>query len=61
MTSRPLSVRSFDAGDRMIDADLIAGTEAAALFERLLADPRAAYLQAHYARRGCFAARVERA
>jgi hypothetical protein len=61
MASRPLSVRSFDAEHRMIDADLAIGVPAEALFERLLADPRAAYLQAHYARRGCFAARVERA
>ena len=61
LARRPLSVRAFDADHMMIDADLIDGADAAALFERLLADPRAAYLQAHYARRGCYAARVERA
>ena len=61
LARRPLSVRAFDAEHMMIDADLVDGGEAAALFERLLADPRAAYLQAHYARRGCYAARVERA
>jgi hypothetical protein len=57
---RPLSVRAFDADHLMTDADLADGAEAGALFERLLADPRVAYLHAHYARRGCFAARVER-
>ena len=61
LARRPLSVRAFDAEHMMIDADLTDGAEAAALFERLLADPRTAYLQAHYARRGCYAARVERA
>jgi hypothetical protein len=58
---RPLSVRAFDAEHMMIDADLTPGAEAAALFDRLLEDPRTTYLQAHYARRGCYAARVERA
>ncbi|HEX8570292.1 MAG TPA: DUF1203 domain-containing protein [Caulobacteraceae bacterium] len=61
LARRPLSVRAFDPDHMMIDADLTPGEDAAALFERLLADPRAAYLQAHYARRGCYAARVERA
>ena len=60
LARRPLSVRAFDADHMMIDADLVDGAEAGALFERLLADPRAAYLQAHYARRGCYAAREER-
>jgi hypothetical protein len=57
---RPLSVRAFDADHLMTDADLVDGAEAGALFERLLGDPQVAYLHAHYARRGCFAARVER-
>ena len=61
LARRPLSVRAFDADHMMIDADLTPGEDAAALFERLLADPRTAYLHAHYARRGCYAARVERA
>jgi hypothetical protein len=37
------------------------GREAEALIERLLANPQAAYVHAHYAKRGCFAARIERA
>ena len=61
LATRPLSVRAFDADHRMIDADLVEGARAGELFERLLADPRAAYLHAHYARRGCYAARIERA
>jgi hypothetical protein len=28
--------------------------------ERLFANPRSAYIHVHYARRGCYAARVDR-
>jgi Protein of unknown function (DUF1203) len=61
MRARPLSLRAFDAGDMMVDADLAEGAEAEGLIERLLADERIAYIQAHYARRGCYAGRIERA
>jgi hypothetical protein len=44
----------------MIDADVVDGTQAAPLFERLLANPQASYLQVHNAERGCYSARVER-
>ena len=57
---RPLSLRAFDADHMMIDADLCEGTEAETLIERLLDDPRTAYIQAHFARRGCYAALIER-
>ena len=59
--TRLVSVRAFDASDMMIDADVVEGTHAAELFERLLADPHASYLHVHNARRGCYAARVKRA
>lgn len=45
----------------MIDADLAEGPEAERTIERMLADPGVAYLHAHYARPGCFAARIDRA
>jgi hypothetical protein len=61
MQRRTLSVRAFTADHMMTDADLVDGKDAARLFERLLADPKVAYLQAHYAKRGCYAARIERA
>jgi hypothetical protein len=60
LRTRLLSIRAFDAQDMMIDADVVQGTDAAELIVRLLADPRAAYLHAHYARRGCYAALIER-
>jgi len=61
MRRRTLSLRAFDRDDFMVDADLCEGTEAERLIARLLTEPRVAYLHAHYARRGCYAARVERA
>ena len=59
--SRLVAVRAFDAADMMIDAEVVEGTQAAELFERFLSNPAASYLQVHNARRGCYAARVERA
>jgi hypothetical protein len=58
---RPLSLRAFDAADRMVEAELAAPGAHAAAIERLLGAPQVAYLQAHYARMGCYAARIERA
>lgn len=58
---RTLSIRAFDADDLMTDADLCEGVAAAALIEKLFQDARVQYLHAHFARRGCFAARIERA
>jgi hypothetical protein len=58
---RTLSVRAYDADGMMVDAGLVEGAQAEPLFERLLARPGVAYLHVHNAKRGCFAARVERA
>jgi hypothetical protein len=45
----------------MIDAEVCEGALAAETFERFLANPQTSYLQVHNARRGCYAARIERA
>ena len=58
---RPLSVRAYDSADEMVDAEVVEGREAAPLIERYLARPDVAYLHLHFARRGCFACRVDRA
>lgn len=58
---RPISLRAFDAAHAMIDADLVDGHAIETVIARFLEDPRTAYLHAHYARRGCYAARIERA
>jgi hypothetical protein len=59
MRIRPLSLRAFTAGGEMIDADLAEGDAIESTILRLLAAPNVAYLHAHYAKRGCYAARVE--
>ena len=58
---RPISFRAFDASGFMVGADLVDGVDLEAAIERLLADPAAAYIHAHYAKRGCYAARIDRA
>lgn len=60
LARRTLSLRGFDGAHMMIEADLVEGAEAAALIERFFANENVAYIHAHYARRGCFAAIVER-
>jgi hypothetical protein len=60
MRSRMLSLRAFDAAHLMVDAELVDGREAEAAIARLFAQPGVAYLQAHYATRGCYAARIDR-
>lgn len=61
MRVRLLSLRGFDAQDFIVDADVVDGREAERVIERLLADPRVAYVHAHYAKHGCYAARIDRA
>jgi hypothetical protein len=57
---RPISLRAFDHDDLMVDADIVDGQAIESLIERFLADPRVAYLHAHFAKRGCYAARIDR-
>ena len=61
MRRRLLSLRAFDAAGMMIAADVTEGASLDDLIARLFADTNAAYLHAHYARQGCFAARIDRA
>ena len=61
LRTRLLAIRAFDAGHMMIDAEVCEGVEAADMFERFLANPQTSYLHVHNAKRGCYAARVERA
>jgi hypothetical protein len=45
----------------LVNADLVDGRELEGKIEQLFAEPRIAYLQLHFAKPGCYAARVERA
>ncbi len=58
---RPISLRAFSETGMMLDADLADGADLAPLIERFFANPDVACLHAHYARRGCYAARIVRA
>jgi hypothetical protein len=61
LRTRTMSLRAFDAAHMMVDAELVEGRDLEPAILRLLHDPRAAYLHAHFATRGCYAARIERA
>jgi len=57
---RQISLRAFDADDLMVDADVVDGRDMESIIERFFANPHIAYIQAHYAKRGCYAARIDR-
>jgi hypothetical protein len=61
LRKRTLAVRAFDGNAMMVGTELIDGAKLESAIERLLGDPRAAYLHIHFAAPGCYAARVERA
>ena len=61
LRSRLLSVRAFDAAGMMIDAEVVEGTALESAIDRLLGNPAAQALHAHYAKRGCYAGRIVRA
>ena len=58
---RLLALRAFDKDGMMRAADIVEGARADALIATLFEDPRIAYLHAHYAKWGCYAARIDRA
>ena len=59
-TGRTLSVRAYDKDGMMIDADVV-DSDPRGLFSRYFSDPATDYVHVHFARRGCFACRVDRA
>ena len=61
MRQRLLSLRGFSADGSMVDADVVEGRDAEPLIARLFGDPAVAYIHAHYAKPGCYAARIDRA
>jgi hypothetical protein len=61
LQARLISLRAFDVTHAMVDADVVEGTGLVPAIERFFADQDVAYLHAHYAKRGCFAARIDRA
>lgn len=61
LRGRQISLRAFDAEGMLVGAELSLNDDVEAVVERLFANPAAAYLHAHNAAHGCFAARIDRA
>ncbi|MBX2826177.1 MAG: DUF1203 domain-containing protein [Gammaproteobacteria bacterium] len=57
---RLLSLRLFDHRHYMIDAEVVEGTELESAVEQLFEHADAEYMHLHFAKPGCFAARLER-
>ena len=57
---KAISLRGFDADDMIVDADVVPGAEVEELILKLFQNPDIAYIHAHNAGRGCFAARIDR-
>ena len=61
LRNRPIAVRAFDQAGMLIAGDLALADDVEAAITRQFANPDAAYLHAHNAAHGCFAARIDRA
>jgi hypothetical protein len=61
LQGRPIALRAFDEAGMLIAAELVsADQDLTAAIGRGLGQPEAAYLHAHNAAHGCFAARIDR-
>jgi hypothetical protein len=60
LRSRLLSLRAYDADGMIVEADVVEGMNVEILLTRLFGRPDTAYIHIHFAKRGCFAAQVER-
>jgi hypothetical protein len=60
IANRMISLRAFDAQGMMLDAELMNGTGIERFIAHFFDDANVAYLHAHFAKRGCFAARIDR-
>ncbi len=60
LRTRLLSVRAFDDAGMMVGADVIDGKEIEGAIATQFGNPDASYLHIHFAKPGCFAARVDR-
>ena len=61
LRGRPIAVRAFDAAGMLVGAELALNDDVEAAIGRQFANPAAAYLHAHNAAHGCFAAQIDRA
>jgi hypothetical protein len=59
--TRLISVRAYDTEHLMTDAVVCAGSDAAAVIQKMFGDHEVAYIHLHNANRGCFSCAVNRA
>jgi hypothetical protein len=60
LRKRQLALRGYDASGMLREAELITGHSLETGIDALFADPRIAYIHAHFAKHGCYAALIER-
>ena len=61
LSRRLLSVRAYDKDGMMLDADVVEGKELPRMIGKMFENDGVDYLHAHFAKRGCYAARIDRA
>jgi hypothetical protein len=61
MRIRLLSLRSFDTQGMMLDADVVEGSKIEKTIHHFFKNDKAAYIQVHNAKRGCYSGRIDRA
>ena len=61
LSGRKLSARAYAVDGMMVDADVAEGLQLIPLLERFFSTHQVEYAHIHFARRGCYACRVERA
>ncbi|HVO04884.1 MAG TPA: DUF1203 domain-containing protein [Candidatus Cybelea sp.] len=61
LTLRLLSIRAYDKDGMMLEADVVEGRDLPRMIEKMFGNKGVNYLHAHFARRGCYAARIDRA
>jgi len=60
LQTRLLSLRAFDVSGNIVEADVLPGTALASRAEALLRSETVSYLHVHFAKPGCYAARIDR-
>ena len=60
LRKRSLALRGYDVCGMLRTAELIEGSDAETGIKALFADPKVAYIHAHFAKPGCYAALIER-
>jgi Protein of unknown function (DUF1203) len=60
LRDRLLSLRAYDSTALIVDAEVAEGESVLVVIERFFADPDVAHIDVHFARRGCFGARIAR-